>query len=301
MNFDLELKDVTKRFSNVTALDAISLKIDSPGCVGILGPNGAGKTTMFKVLTGLVHPTVGSVRINGIDVSEESYKAMRYVGNLVEQPEFYPYLTAREALNYVAKIKGFRKENVNREIIRVSSLTHISSYLDRRAGTFSRGMKQRLALASAMVGDPPILILDEPTFGLDPSGMKEIRDLIKIMKEKKDKLIILSTHLIYEAREVCDVVYIVNRGKIAYKTETFSEEREIRVELESPADKFDAHLSNAELVEVRGNTVILRKKGNVSNSNVIDALQREGYMVKWVTPVDSLEDTYVSIVGDQEN
>jgi ABC-2 type transport system ATP-binding protein len=298
---ELELKKVTKRFSNIVALNSVSIRIDRPGCVGVLGPNGAGKTTMFKILTGMVYPTSGVALINGINIAEESYKAMKYVGSLVEQPEFYSYLTAKEILTFVARIKGLRGRSVEDEIIRVSSITHTSSYLNRKAGTFSRGMKQRLALAAAIINDPPILILDEPTFGLDPSGMKEIRDLIKIMKKKKDKLIILSTHLIYEAREVCDVVYIVNKGKIVYGTETFSEEREIKVELESLGDTFTAHLPGAELVDVHGNTIILRKKENVSNSNVIYALQREGYMVKWVSPVNSLEDTYVSIVGDQEN
>ncbi len=301
MNLELELNKVTKRFSKVLALDEIDLHIDTPGCIGILGPNGAGKTTMFKILTGMVHPTSGIAKINGINVAEESYKAMGYVGSLVEQPEFYPYLTAREALSFVARIKGLSGSDVNREIMRVSSITHISTYLNRRAGTFSRGMKQRLALASAIINDPPILILDEPTFGLDPSGMKEIRDLIKAMNDKKSKLIILSTHLIYEAREVCDTIYIVNRGRIAFKTNSFSEETEIKIELESVPNGFTIDRSLAEVVESNGRIITLRKKDNFSNSEIIQSIQASGLRVKWVTPVDSLEDRYVSIVGEQDS
>ncbi len=286
------LNGITKRFGNVTALDTVSFTIDGPGCVGILGPNGAGKTTMLKILTNIVKPSKGVATLDGITVSEYPERALARVGALVEQPEFYPYLTAREILSFVIKIKMVKEEK--EEIKRVSELTSIEGYLDRKAGEFSRGMKQRLGLAVALVGDPDIIILDEPTFGLDPSGMKRIRDIIKEINARKNKIIILSTHLIYEAQEVCDRIIIVNNGKIGYDLNNdFA--HHLKIELELPGKNLDFPKEMVSQWKAEGNLIYVQKVDGTRNSEIIEHCRKNGLEVKWVTPYNDIESTYVSL------
>ncbi len=286
------LNGITKRFGNVTALDTVSFTIDGPGCVGILGPNGAGKTTMLKILTNIVKPSKGVATLDGISVSEYPERALARVGALVEQPEFYPYLTAREILSFVIKIKMVKEEK--EEIKRVSELTSIEGYLDRKAGEFSRGMKQRLGLAVALVGDPDIIILDEPTFGLDPSGMKRIRDIIKEINARKNKIIILSTHLIYEAQEVCDRIIIVNNGKIGYDLNNdFA--HHLKIELELPGKNLDFPKEMVSQWKAEGNLIYVQKVDGTRNSEIIEHCRKNGLEVKWVTPYNDIESTYVSL------
>lgn len=288
----ISLQGISKHFGPIKALNGITFNVDGPGCIGILGPNGAGKTTMLKILTNIVKPTSGVAKVNGVSVSEYPEKALARVGALVEQPEFYPYLTAREILSFVMKIKMVKNEK--EEIQRVSELTSIGGYLDRKAGEFSRGMKQRLGLAVALVGDPNVLILDEPTFGLDPSGMKRVRDIIKDINAKGDKIIILSTHLIYEAQEVCDRIMIVNKGNIGYDLNNDIADH-VRIELESPGNgiEFPKHLASQWRTE--GNLIYLHKADGTKNSDVIEYCRKNGMDVKWVTPYNDIENIYVSL------
>lgn len=288
----ISLKGITKRFGPIKALDGVTFDVDRPGCVGILGPNGAGKTTMLKILTNIVKPSAGVALVNGISVSEYPEKALSRVGALVEQPEFYPYLTAREILSFVVKIKMVRNEE--EEIMRVSELTSITGYLDRKAGEFSRGMKQRLGLAVALVGDPDVLILDEPTFGLDPSGMKRVRDIIKDINAKGDKIIILSTHLIYEAQEVCDRIIIVHRGNIGYDLNNRTSDH-VKIELESTGGHVDFPKEMANNWKSEGNVIYLQKADGAKNSEIIEYCRKNGLEVKWVTPYNDIESIYVSL------
>lgn len=288
----ISLKNITKRFGPIKALDGVTFDVDRPGCVGILGPNGAGKTTMLKILTNIVKPSAGVALVNGISVSEYPDKALSRVGALVEQSEFYPYLTAREILSFVVKIKMVRNEE--EEIRRVCELTSITGYLDRKAGEFSRGMKQRLGLAVALVGDPDILILDEPTFGLDPSGMKRVRDIIKDINAKGDKIIILSTHLIYEAQEVCDRIIIVHRGNIGYDLNNRTSDH-VKIELESTGGHIDFPKEIANNWKSEGNVIYLQKADGARNSDIIEHCRKNGLEVKWVTPYNDIESIYVSL------
>ncbi len=288
----ISLEGITKRFGQLKALDGISFNADGPGCIGILGPNGAGKTTMLKILTNIVKPTTGVAKVNNISVSEFPEKALASVGALVEQPEFYPYLTAREILSFVVKIKMVRNEK--EEIMRVSDLTSITGYLDRKAGEFSRGMKQRLGIAVALVGDPDVLILDEPTFGLDPRGMKQVRDIIKEINARRDKIIILSTHLIYEAQEVCDRIIIVNRGNIGYDVHNGLSSH-VKIELESLNGGIDFPDELAEKWRVDGNSIFIEKTDGTSNSDLIEYCRNKGLEVRWVTPYNDIEAIFVSL------
>lgn len=288
----ISLEEITKRFGQVNALNGVTFNVDKPGCIGILGPNGAGKTTMLKILTNIVKPTSGVARINGISVSETPEKALATVGALVEQPEFYPYLTAREILHFVVKIKMVKDEE--KEIRRVSELTSITSYLDRKAGEFSRGMKQRLGIAVALVGDPDVLIFDEPTFGLDPSGMKRVREIIKDLNATGDKIIILSTHLIYEAQEVADRIIIVNKGNIGSDINNDASTH-VKIELEAPHGGLNFPKELASEWRSEGNTIFLERTEGTSNADLIDYCRQNGMAVKWVLPYNDIENIYVTL------
>ena len=293
----VELEHVSKNYGQIQALKDVSLNLSEPSCIGILGPNGAGKTTLLKILTNIVKPSSGKAMVNGRNPSHEPEKALTDVGALVEQPEFYPYLTARELLTFVARIKGISRSNAEDEIKRVSGLTSITSYLDRKAGTFSRGMKQRLSLASAMIGDPEILILDEPTFGLDPKGMKETRDLIRKLNSERKRIIILSTHLINEAQEICNRIVIMNEGIIAYDTMNSRDEAGIRIEVSALPDHLEIPDRLAVDYRIDGKMIILRKNLNATNSEIIEHLQNLGLKINWVVPQNDIENVYVSIVS----
>ena len=205
----IEATDLSRRFNSFYALSGLNLRVEGARCFGYLGPNGAGKTTTLKLFTNLLRPTSGEARINGYSVHTEHTKALRDVGVIVETPEFYPYLTAREILSFQCELRGASK----REIPHVLEKVGLYEHRDLKVGRFSRGMKQRLALASALVTNPGILLLDEPTTGMDPMGMVEMRRLISELK-RENVLIFLSSHLLYEVTAICDEIAIIHRGRL---------------------------------------------------------------------------------------
>ncbi len=204
---------LTKNFNGVRALDHLDLTVEAGHVVGLLGPNGAGKTTMIKILTRLLRPTEGQAYLWGVDVGGHPKEAMARVGAVVETPEMYPELTARETLAYVGSLRGMSKEDVRRRTEEVLAEVKMSQWADQRTGSFSKGMKQRVAIAQALLPDPDLLILDEPTAGLDPRGMAEIRDVMKALG-KRGATVFMSSHLLYEVQETCDKVALINKGKL---------------------------------------------------------------------------------------
>lgn len=205
----LEAVNLTKKYGDFYALRNLNLQIKGKGCIGYLGPNGAGKTTTLKLFTNLLRPTSGEAIINGYSVKKEPKKALQGVGTLIESPEFYPHLTPREILSFSCEIRGVSKSGIKDALQRV----RLYEWRDKKVGKFSKGMKQRLALAVALVIEPEILILDEPTTGMDPQGMKEIREIIKELK-KEGILIFMSSHLLPEVTYVCDEVAMLHRGRL---------------------------------------------------------------------------------------
>jgi ABC-2 type transport system ATP-binding protein len=292
---DIILNNVVKKYGSKTALDGVNLELNEGGVTCLLGPNGAGKTTMLKVLTNLTHPSSGYASIDGIKVHENPQKALMRVGSLVEQPEFYPYLKGREILDFICRIRGIPKNKITEEIERVSSLTGSSGYLDRKAGGYSRGMKQRLGLACSLVSDPEFLILDEPTFGLDPRGMKEMRDVIREFGSRKGKSVLMSTHLVSEARELCDRIIIFNNGNVADDRHYRSDDLLIKVTLETETEIRSEH-SGFQIVENFGKTLILRRDSGIRTSDIINALQSEGIAIKFIEPYNDIEAAYMSNV-----
>jgi ABC-2 type transport system ATP-binding protein len=289
---EIYMDGLVKNYGKIKALDSINLKIEGHGCTGLLGPNGAGKTTMLKLATNIIKPSRGKVEVNGINVSIYPEKALVSVGALIEQPEFYSYLTGYEIMEFTSKIKGLSRDQFKEEIKRIGELTELDKFMERKTGEYSRGMKQRLALSVAMLGSPEIIILDEPTFGLDPKGMVDIRNIIKKLSE--NHLVLLSTHLISEARELCDRTIIINMGKIEYDSARSTEKDLIKITAENDIDIAGNGIKN---YSRDGNTLIIEKNPDTSNSDIINSLIKKGLKIDYVEKFDDLEQIYVSVIN----
>lgn len=238
----IETIDLTKRFGRFTAVNGLNLRIEGSKCVGFLGPNGAGKTTTLKMLTAMMTPSEGECRINGMSVHSDRRNALSVTGAVIETPEIYPALTPREALRMVADIRGVPCLKRKERIEDILSVVGMQEWADKKIGRFSKGMKQRVNIATALIHDPQVVILDEPTSGLDPRGMAEIRELIRGLKGS-DHLILMSTHLLSEVKDTCDTIALINHGTLLlYDTMANAEDRfsdevsMIRVELWRPTD-----------------------------------------------------------------
>ena len=208
----LEVKNISKAFVGVQALDNISFRADGGEVCALLGENGAGKSTTMNMITGFIEPTKGQIVINGVDISKRPRKAKKEIGYMPENVPLYYELTAKEFLSYMAELKlvkrNERKQKVE-EVIKEMGLEDVKNKLIRN---LSRGYKQRVSLGGALIGDPDVIILDEPTVGLDPKQITEIRNLIKKLGEKHT--VILSTHILSEVSQICEKVIIINKGKI---------------------------------------------------------------------------------------
>ena len=208
----IEVKNITKKYGSFTAVDNISFKIEEGEIIGLLGPNGAGKSTTMTMITGFIEPTEGEIVINGYDISKKPRKAKSQIGYMPEGVPLYSDLTVKEFVTYMAELKKVdrktRKEKVEK-IIEQTGLKDVEKKLTRN---LSRGYKQRVSMAGALVGEPKILILDEPTVGLDPKQITEIRALIKELG--KTHTVILSSHILSEVSQICNKVIIINKGKI---------------------------------------------------------------------------------------
>jgi len=212
-NSSLEAVNISKVYGSFTALSDLSFKIQGSKCVGFLGPNGAGKTTALKIFTDLIRATSGEALINGVNVHTHKKTALGSVGTVIETPEIYPSLTPREALGMVAELRGVPQAERKKRIEEVVAEVAMQDWIDKRVGKFSKGMKQRICIASALLSDPRILLLDEPTTGLDPRGMSEVRIIVKSLKNK-DRLIFMSSHILSEVSDVCDEVAMIDHGKL---------------------------------------------------------------------------------------
>ena len=208
----IEVKNVTKKYGTTIAVDNISFTVNDGEVVGFLGPNGAGKSTTMNMITGFIEPTKGQIVINGVDISKRPRKAKKEIGYMPENVPLYYELTAKEFISYMAELKlvkrNERKQKVE-EVIKEMGLEDVKNKLIRN---LSRGYKQRVSLGGALIGDPDVIILDEPTVGLDPKQITEIRNLIKKLGEKHT--VILSTHILSEVSQICEKVIIINKGKI---------------------------------------------------------------------------------------
>jgi len=210
----LEIRNLTKHFGQLKAVDGISFRVDRGEVLGFLGPNGAGKSTTMKMATGFLTPTSGTALICGHDIQEDPLGAKRKFGYLPEGAPAYPDMTPAGFLGFVAEVRGIPAERRAQRIAEVVELVHIDKVLHQRIETLSKGFKRRVGLAQAILHDPEVLILDEPTDGLDPNQKHEMRTLIKQMS--KNKAIVLSTHILEEVEAVCTRAIIIARGKVLF-------------------------------------------------------------------------------------
>ena len=210
----IETKALCKQYGPHTAVDHVELHVPQ-GCVyGFIGPNGAGKSTTMKMLLGLIHPTAGRVRLLGQELTEKSrLPLLRQTGSLIEYPAGYLHLTARENLEIVADLKGVPHKDIGR----VLDIVHLTQDRNRRVGQYSLGMKQRLGIAMALLGSPKLLILDEPTNGLDPAGIQEMRALIRNMPAATGATVLISSHLLGEMEQMVEQVGIIDHGHILFE------------------------------------------------------------------------------------
>jgi ABC-2 type transport system ATP-binding protein len=312
-NPSIEAVNLSKHYGSFVALSNLSLKIEGSKCVGFLGPNGAGKTTTLKIFTDMIRASEGRALINGVDVHLNKKQALSSVGALIESPEIYPALTPREALSMVADLRGLPRAESRKMIEETVAEVKMSEWLDKKVGKFSKGMKQRINVAAALLSDPEIIMLDEPTTGLDPRGQSEVRDIVKDLK-KKNRLVFMSSHLLNEVQEICDEVAMIDHGKlIVYDrlsnvTARFSADGSNSVEIETSKDIDDqtinsniasfADVSSVERLDSR--KVRIHFSGGSQNQERLleDLVAMKIGLISFRPSSSALEDTYLKLIKD---
>ncbi|MBD7912544.1 MULTISPECIES: ABC transporter ATP-binding protein [Clostridium] len=250
----LEVKGVKKRLGKREIIKDLNLTVEEGEIFGFLGPNGAGKTTTIRMLVGLIAQNEGDISICGHSVQKDKEEALRYVGAVVENPELYKYLSGRENLMQIARIRGVSKEEVE-ELI---ELVGLKDRINDKVRKYSLGMKQRLGLAAALIGNPKLLILDEPTNGLDPSGILDFRDIVKKAAKEKGMSVFISSHILSEVQNLCDRVAFINKG-IIQSVEKISDNS-----VETELDSLTLKVAKDEVKAV----TILKTLGNVRDAQI---------------------------------
>ena len=212
MTVTIEISNLSKFFGDKAAVDNVSLKIEKGQIVALLGPNGAGKSTLMNMICGYLAPSAGSIRVLGQDVSENSLKVRENIGFLPEGAPLYPDLSVRQFLNYMAELRGFYGEERDERVAAAEALAKVENVAQQKIETLSKGYSRRVGFAQSILSRPPVLLLDEPTDGLDPNQKRHIRSLISQMG--KSRTIVISTHLLEEAESVCNRIVLVNKGRI---------------------------------------------------------------------------------------
>jgi ABC-type multidrug transport system ATPase subunit len=297
--FVLETQALTKRYGPILAVDSLSIQVPRGGVFGLLGPNGSGKTTTMSMLLGLVAPTSGTFRLLGRDTESGQREALHHVGAIGESPAFYPYLSGRANLQYFQGIIG---RGDSKDIERLLELVGLSSRAHSKFSTYSQGMKQRLSIACAMLGAPDLLFLDEPTNGLDPAGMAEVRELIRHLSGE-GRTVLLSSHLLHEVEQVCDSVAILSRGRLIAQgaiRDLLRQRGAIRL---STTDDTKAATIISALPWVMAVTAekgyLMAEAPPERSWELTTALAEQGVAVKEMSPVQvSLEGYFLEVTGD---
>ena len=298
----LEVKRLVKSFNGLKAVDNVSFNVKKGEIFGFLGPNGAGKTTTIKAILGLIHANSGEIKIRGYDIKLNGKEAKKYVGFLPERVAFYDNLTALQNLHFYAEMKNVPKSECKQLIEEMG----IGDAVNKKVGEFSKGMQQRLGMARALLGYPPILILDEPSGGLDPRGVALIRNKIKEMKEKGSSVFV-SSHILAEVQEVCDRVGIINKGVIVAEDTVDNLRSKLNLkpklvlELEKTNEKIVKSVQNLDGVEnVESIGVMLHVVCNqkAKSKSIIAVEKAGGNIVNILTMEPSLEEVFMKFTED---
>ena len=295
---------MTKKFKEVLAVDQLNFSVKRGDVFGFLGPNGAGKSTTIRMILSLIKPTSGSIKIFGKSLIDNRMEILSNVGAIVEKPDFYLYLPAIKNLEILAKISG--KEVSQKRIIELLELVGLNDRAKSKVKTYSHGMKQRLGIAQTLLHDPELIVLDEPTTGLDPQGMKEIRDLILRLSKEENKTIFLSSHILSEIELVANRMIIINKGKKIVEGEVNEllnkNKLKVTIEVENIEltkkvlentkwfDKIESIAANKISVNIENKEISGLNKFLVENNVLVNAL----------VPIRSLEDYFLSITADSK-
>jgi ABC-2 type transport system ATP-binding protein len=311
----IEVENLSKSFSGNRAIDGVSFKVEQGEILGFLGPNGAGKTTTMRIITGYMPSNGGTVRVDGYDVYDQSMEVRKRVGYLPENPPLYPEMTVRSYLRFVAKVKGVPADRRESAIADVVSKCHLEEVAHRIIGRLSKGFKQRVGLAQALLNDPKVLILDEPTIGLDPKQINDVRKLIKGLAG--NHTVVLSTHILPEVGMTCNRVVIIDKGKIVAEdtpenlTSKLRGAEQIHVEVAGASGPVLELLrglpgvGKAELVDEGRETCRMLVESELSRDirrELAAAIVHGGYGLLEMRAVTmSLEDVFIKLVTSEEN
>ena len=308
----IEVKNLTKKYGTFEAVKDISFTIENGEIVGFLGPNGAGKSTTMNMITGFIEPTEGSIKIDGLDIEKKPRQVKAKIGYMPENVPLYKELTVREFINYMADLRGIKRDEKKEKINKVIDETGLKNVQNKLISNISRGYRQRVSLAGALVGNPEILILDEPTVGLDPKQVIEIRNLIKSFKGKYT--VILSSHILSEVSNMCDKIIVINNGKIVKMDSTQnlinSEKKNskiVYVTIDKESTEFDKVVkglkvvSNVEVIEEDNESKAYKLTCKDSNSDIrkdlSKAFSKAGIIVLEMKLEEAtLEDAFIDII-----
>jgi ABC-2 type transport system ATP-binding protein len=298
----IEINSLTKDFKDLRAVNSLNLNVFEGDVFGFLGPNGAGKSTTIRMLLSLIKPTEGSIKLFDKTLEKNRIEILKRIGAIVEKPDFYGYLSAYKNLEILGKISG--KEITKNRIMEVLELVGLSKRYKSKVRTFSHGMKQRLGLGQALLHNPDLIILDEPTTGLDPQGMKEIRDLILHLSKVEKKTIFLSSHILHEVELVANRMIIINKGttKVEGYVQDLLNAKKLKVSFEvNDEERTKNILTNSEWknkLESQAKTVFMFSLENDEIAGLNKYLVENGIAVSAVIPTRSLEDYFLKITDE---
>ena len=311
----IRVENITKRYGNFTAVDDISFEIEEGEIVGFLGPNGAGKSTTMNMITGFIEPSKGRIIVDGYDISKKPKSAKKQIGYMPEGVPLYSDLTVKEFVTYMAELKGVERKVKKERVQKALEDTGLMDVQNQLTKNLSRGYKQRVSMAGALVGEPKVIILDEPTVGLDPKQVTEIRALIK--KLGKNHTVILSSHILSEVSQICNRVIIINKGKIvaidtpANLENKVASENSIYVTIEDPENKMKdikEKIENVKEIKLVAENEDKTKQYIISadkdvdlRKNIFETLAKEGITIFEMKKADvTLEDAFMQLIEEPE-
>ena len=310
----IKVEHLVKRYGNRNVVDDLTFTVEKGQIVGFLGPNGAGKSTTMNMITGYISATEGTIEIDGVDIFDEPEKAKKKIGYLPEMPPLYPDMLVREYLSFVCDIKKVKRDKKDAMISKVMRRAKITDVSERLIKNLSKGYKQRVGIAGAMVGDPEILIFDEPTGGLDPKQILEIRDLIRDLSEKHT--ILLSSHIMQEVSAVCNEIIIINEGKMIVKDKPenisahIEQTHELTMEIKGNKELVRSILSGIEHIteykvtdseddEICKAIVISEADSDIRETVFYALAENKCAILEMHTKEPSLEETFIRLTGNK--